>query len=276
MWPPSTKFRANRLFAIFVIWLVILTWPALAAPVFPQLAGEPVVDVANLLDPAQEAALNAKLKSVEATTGRQLAVATIPDLGGYDIADYGYQLGRAWGIGKEGANDGVVLIVAPTERRTRIEVGYGLEPILTDAYSGLIINNVMIPHFRAGDYPGGIDAGVDAIADQIKLPPDEAAARAAAAGKQMNDRRSQGSSIVTVIFWLFVGLFIIVPMLLRRAGGGRIMGGVGDVILWSALNSATNGRNSDGWGGGGGFGGGGGGFSGGGGSFGGGGASGGW
>ncbi len=255
--------------------------PAAHAQTFPPLAGEPVVDAANLLDPAQELALNTKLKALEQATGRQLAVATIPDLEGRDIADYGYQLGRAWGIGKQGVNDGVVLIVAPNERRTRIEVGYGLEPVLTDAYSSVIINTVMIPRFKTGDYPAGIDAGVDAIAQQIQLPPEEAAARAAQAQAQQSE--SGGSAIPGFLMLIFIGLFVILPML-SRLGGRRHRGvasGIGEVILWSAINAAVNSRGGDndggGWGGGGGFGGGGGGgFSGGGGSFGGGGASGGW
>jgi uncharacterized protein len=263
---------------LLALMLLLVANAAYAAPTFPQLAGEPVVDAANLLDPAQEAALNTKLKALELSTGHQLAVATVPDLGGYDVADYGYQLGRAWGIGKQGANDGVVLIVAPNERRTRIEVGYGLEPVLTDAYSSVIINSAMIPKFKAGDYPGGIDVGVDEIAKQIQLPPEEAAKRAAAAVQPRNEGRSgiPGS----IIFWLVIFFFFILPML-RGLGGRRHRrsSGLGEVILWSALNAAANSRDNDGggWGGGGGFGGGGGGgFSGGGGSFGGGGASGGW
>ncbi len=245
------------------------------AQTFPKLAGEPVVDAASLLDDGQEAALNAKLKGIEAATGHQVAVATIPSLEGRDIADYGYQLGRAWGIGKQGTNDGVVLIVAPNERRTRIEVGYGLEPVLTDAYSSVIVNSVMIPQFKAGNYPAGIDAGVDEIAKQIQLPPEEAAARAKAATANAGKGRSNGVP-GGFIFWIFIFFFVILP-LLRSLGGRRHRSGLGNVILWSAINAAANSR-SGGWGGGGGsdWGGGGGGFSGGGGSFGGGGASGGW
>lgn len=268
------------------LWLLLIflfsAFPA-HAQTFPKLVGEPVVDAANLLDPAQETALNAKLKALEASTGHQLAVATIASLEGRDIADYGYQLGRAWGIGKQGTNDGVVLIVAPNERRTRIEVGYGLEPILTDAYSSVIINTVMIPRFKAGDYPAGIDAGVDAIAQQIQLPPEEAAARAAQAQAAAQARQSEGGGIPgAFILLIFIGLFVVLPLLRsfggrrHRRGGGS---GIGEVILWSAINAAVNSGDNDGggWGGGGGFGGGGGGgFSGGGGSFGGGGASGGW
>ena len=261
------------------IFLLFAVLPA-HAQTFPKLAGEPVVDAANLLDPAQEAALNAKLKGIEAATGHQVAVATIPSLEGRDIADYGYQLGRAWGIGKQGANDGVVLIVAPNERRTRIEVGYGLEPVLTDAYSSIIVNSVMIPQFKAGNYPAGIDAGVDEVTKQIKLPPEQAAARAKAAAASASQGNEGGGIPGGFIFWIFIFFFVILP-LLRGLGGRRHQGGsgIGNVILWSAINAAANSRDDDGggWGGGGGFGGGGGGgFSGGGGSFGGGGASGGW
>ena len=274
---PSTALK--RAVVILYALLAVLAGPALAAPSFPTLAGEPVVDSANLLDSAQEAALNAKLKSVEAATGHQVAVATISNLEGRDIADYGYQLGRAWGIGKQGTNDGVVLIVAPSERKTRIEVGYGLEPVLTDAYSSVIVNSVMIPQFRAGNYPAGIDAGVDAIAEQIKLPPEQAAARAKAVAQQAQQGRSSGIP-GGLIFWAIIFFFVILPMLGRIGGRRHRSSGLGSVILWSALNAAANSRGSDGggWGGGGGsdWGGGGGGFSGGGGSFGGGGASGGW
>ena len=269
--------------ALVLIALLFFAAAPASAQTFPKLAGEPVVDAANLLDPAQEATLNAKLKGIQATSGHQVAVATIPDLEGRDIADYGYRLGRAWGLGSKEKDNGVVLIVAPNERRTRIEVGYGLEPILTDAYSSVIVNMVMIPRFKAGDYPAGIDAGVDAIAQQIQLPPEQAAARAAQAQAQARSRQSgSGGMPGALIFWIFVGLFVVLP-LLGRLGGRRHRGGrgsgIGEVILWTAINAAVNSRNNDGggWGGGGGFGGGGGGgFSGGGGGFGGGGASGGW
>ena len=272
-WAPAS---AGARWWLFLFYLVFAL-PA-SAQTFPTLAGEPVVDAANLLDPAQEAALNAKLKAINAATGHQLAVATIPSLEGRDIADYGYRLLRTWALGTKEKDNGAILIVAPNERRTRIEVGYGLEPVLTDAYSSVIINSIIIPQFKTGNYPAGIDAGVDAIAAQIKLPPEEAAARAA----QAQARQPESSSIPSaLIFWAFIGLFVILPLLRglggrrHRRGGGS---GIGQVILWSAINAAMNSRDNDGggWGGGGGFGGGGGGFSGGGGSGGGGGASGGW
>src|SRR4051812_17027387 len=123
--------------------LVLLTAPflagdALAAPHFPALSGR-VVDEAGILSPAAEAEINQKLEQVEATTHHQFVVATVKDLQGYDIEDYGYQLGRAWKIGDEKRDDGALLVVAPSARKVRIEVGYGLEPVLTDALSSLII-----------------------------------------------------------------------------------------------------------------------------------------
>ena len=272
-WAPASAGAQWWLFLFFLVFAL----PA-SAQTFPTLAGEPVVDSANLLDPAQEAALNAKLKAINAATGHQLAVATIPSLEGRDIADYGYRLLRTWALGTKEKDNGAILIIAPNERRTRIEVGYGLEPVLTDAYSSVIINSVIIPQFKTGNYPAGIDAGVDAIAQQIKLPPEEAAARAAQAQARQPD---SGGIPGSLIFWIFIGLFVILP-LLRGLGGRRHQrgggSGIGQVILWSAINAAMNSRDNDGggWGGGGGFGGGGGGFSGGGGSGGGGGASGGW
>ena len=239
------------------------------AQTFPKLTGR-VVDNANLLDPAQEQSLTAKLKAIEDESGRQVVVATLPDLQGYDIADYGYQLGRHWGIGQKEANNGALLIVAPNDRKVRIEVGYGLEGILTDAMSSLIIQNAIIPRFKENDYPGGIRAGVEEIGKLLALPPDEAKAQALAAEQRAKEHRSSGNGFM-LFFWLAILLFFILPMMLGRAfGGRRYRRGRSPVVIWGP-------GLGGGWGGGsGGSGWGGGGFSGGGGSFGGGGASGSW
>jgi uncharacterized protein len=135
---------------IFLLLLVLLANIGSAnAQTFPALSGR-VVDEANLLDPAQEAALTAKLQALETQTNRQLVVATLNSLQGYDIADYGYRLGRKWAIGQDGKveaekDNGTILIIAPNERKLRIEVGYGLEPVLTDGYSSSIIRNTITP-----------------------------------------------------------------------------------------------------------------------------------
>lgn len=257
--------------------LLLVAWsPAYADPTFPELTGR-VVDAANIIPDDQEPALSAKLEAIEKDSGRQVVVATIPDLQGYDLADYGYRLGRAWGIGEKDKNTGAVMFLAPNEpagkRGPRIEVGYGLEPILTDALSSVIAWQIMTPMLKQGDIAGALNAGVDAIAIQLKLPPEEAAKRAAEIGADA-ERGRNDVNVGGVIFWVFIFLFFILPMV-RGLFGGKRRGrrfGSAPVILWGGSDWGGGGGGSS-WGGGG-FGGGG--FSGGGGSFGGGGASGGW
>jgi len=273
--------------------------PLAAQPSFPELSGR-VVDSAGIIPADVEAQLTAELAALEEQSQRQLVVATIPDLGGYDIADYGYQLGRAWGIGDESRNDGALLIVAPNDRKVRIEVGYGLEGYLTDALSSLIIQNQILPRFRDGDMAGGIAAGTNAIVQQLQLPPEEAARVAQQAGERRQS--DEGGFPVGAVVWLaFMFFFFVLPIIrggkrrrkYRAKGRGPWGkrddddddhgGGWGrtarDIILWEVGTAIARGAMGGGSSGGGGFGGGfggGGGFSGGGGSFGGGGASGGW
>ena len=269
-----------RLIRLLILALLVAATPAVAQQ-FPKLTGR-VVDQAGLLSAADEAALTQKLEALEQAKARQLVVATVNDLQGRDERDYGYQLGRAWGIGRKGANNGVILLVAPNERRVAIEVGYGLEPVVTDAVSSLIIQNQILPRFRAGDFPGGILSGADALIQQLQAPPEVAEQRAleAAATRQRtranSSESSGGGSIFPLLFWGFVIVFFILPMLRGRRRGRRYRRGGGfPVILWGPGLGGGGGFGGGGFGGGG-FGGGGGGFSGGGGSFGGGGASGGW
>jgi uncharacterized protein len=258
--------------------LIVLALPSVThAQTFPKLTGR-VVDAANLIDPTREAALTAKLEALEKQSGRQLVVATLPDLQGYDISDYAYRLGRAWAIGQKETNNGTLLLVAPNERKVWIATGYGVEGVITDAVASQIIRNAITPRFKAGDYPGGIDAGVDELARLLTLPPDEA--RKYAQQAEQNQRSGDdGGGALMVVFWVVVLLFFIVPMALGGRRGRRYRGGAGPVILWgpSIGGSSWGDGGSSGWGGGSwGGGGGGGGFSGGGGSFGGGGAGGSW
>src|SRR5580704_5169231 len=167
--------------------------PATAAPSFPALTGR-VVDGANILSDATKADLTDKLAALEQKTSRQLVVVTVPSLQGYEISDYGYQLGRAWGIGQKKLNNGVLFIVAPTEHKTRIEVGYGLEPVLTDALSEIIIQNAVLPSFRKGDFNGGVEAGADAVIQQLSFDTSTAEARAAAAEQQAQQNNGNGQS----------------------------------------------------------------------------------
>lgn len=238
-----------------VAFLLLLAAAALKAELtFPPLSGR-VVDEAGLLTPAEEERLTQRLAAYEQASGNQVVVVTLKSLQGVPIEDYGYQLGRHWGIGQKDKNTGALLIVAPSERKVRIEVGYGLEGTLTDAASKLIIENVIVPAFKAGRYGPGIIAGTEAI---LKVLSGDAAAVVAAPRK-----RERRVSLGPLVPLLLIGLFWLVAGVGRRGRRGWLYGG----LPWYG----------GGWGGhrrSGGFGGGG--FSGGGGSFGGGGASGSW
>jgi uncharacterized protein len=258
-----------RVFFSFLLAFVLWTGMAVAAePQFPQLTGR-VVDQASLLPANTRAGIERKLADLESKTGTQLVVVTLSSLQGYEIEDYGYRLGRAWGIGQKGKNNGAILIVAPNEHRVRVEVGYGLEGTVTDAVSRLIIENGILPRFRVNDFAGGIERGVDDLIQVLSGDAQDFKQRAVA-----RDRGTTSPQDVQGLIWivLIVGfwLFLAYRSSRNRRGYGR------SGVPW--IVPMPMGR---GWGGGGGFGGGGwggsgGGFSGGGGSFGGGGASGRW
>ncbi len=246
--------------------LCLLLIATVLAQSFPPLSGR-VVDVARLLNADHHAALEAKLKAHEDKTGDQVVVATVPSLGGATVEDYANRLYRHWQLGQKAKNNGALLLVAPNERKVRIEVGYGLEGALTDALSGVIIRTAIAPRFNAGDFAGGINAGVDAVLSVLTGDADEWQRRA----KVRADDHG-GLDWFTIIFMLVI-LFLIVRGLFRNGGGPgrshRRQGGSW-VVLPVPSGSGWGGGFS---GGGGSFGGG---FSGGGGSSGGGGASGSW
>jgi uncharacterized protein len=257
-----------------VVAMTMFALPAVAAPKFPALSGR-VVDEANILSPQVEQDLTAKLKTLEDSTGRQLVVATVPTLQGYEIEDYGYQLGRTWALGSKDKDDGAILLVAPNDRKVRIEVGYGLEPVLTDALSSVIIQSAIIPKFKAGDMEGGVVAGTDEILAQLSLPDDQAKANVAQAAKPQAAHRGGGGGFAAILILFFV-IFLITRLLpgrRRRRGGGDGLGSALPWIILSALSNSGGRGGGSGWSGGGGGGGWGGG---GGGSFGGGGSSGSW
>ena len=245
-----------------LLWLLPVS---ASAQDFPRLTGR-VVDAANVIPPDVEARLDQKLAALETQSHRQLVVATIPGLQGYDISDYGYQLGRAWGIGSKDRNDGALLIVAPSERKLRIEVGYGLEGVLTDGLSSLIISQTIVPRLKAGDMPGGIEAGADAIIQQLSLPADQAQQIARQASARPADDSFQPEWLVFAAFFLFI---FVIPFFRTVRQRRRYPSAAGSVFIWDMLGNMPR----SGGGGSGGFGGG---FSGGGGSFGGGGSSGSW
>ena len=222
---------------------------AFASPEFPALTSR-VFDGAGILSPATKAQLEKKLAEYEAGTTNQVVVATVTTLNGADIAEYGVSLARHWQIGQRGENNGVLLLVAYVEHKLRIEVGYGLEGILTDAQSSAIINEVMVPQFKAGHMEEGIIAGTQAILDVLGGKP-----------RPVATQQQPGT-----LFSFFV---LLILCLLFKWTLGR-----GILFLPVGTGGSYYGRSgSGGWGSGGGYGGG---FSGGGGSFGGGGSSGGW
>jgi uncharacterized protein len=252
---------AGLLCAVLAIFAVATA--AVADPKFPQLTGR-VVDDAHILSPAAQEKLTGELANLEQQTGHQLVVATVPDLQGYEIETYGYQLGRTWQLGRKGVNDGAIFLVAPNERKVRIEVGYGLEPVLTDALSNIILQRKVLPQFRAGHMEQGVVDGAEAVIAQLSLPDEQAKANVAQAQQAPRAADADGfrpGIHIPIVFILFI-VFFVLSRAMRGGGGG---------LWWLPFLFMGGGGRRDGWGGGGG-----GGFSGGGGSFGGGGSSGSW
>ncbi|HKP26166.1 MAG TPA: TPM domain-containing protein [Dongiaceae bacterium] len=248
--------------------LLLIAAPALADVQVPPLSGR-VVDQAGILNSAEEGRLATKLKNLEDNASIQLVVVTLSSLRGSPIEDWGLTLGRTWGIGQKGKDNGVLLIVAPNDRELRIEVGYGLEGTLPDATANAIIRNVIVPRFKAGDMADGISDGVDAIIAALS-----------GAGEQFTPSRREivGQWVqksVAPIFFGFMALMIVIANIWggRRRRGNRYYRNSSGGWIYVDDDDRDSGSSS------GGFsrsGGGGGGFSGGGGSFGGGGSSGRW
>lgn len=266
--------RAAGLIALAVVWLALAAATVYAAPNFPPLTGR-IVDEAGLLNAADRQALMQSLAELEGKSSDQLVVYTAKSLQGYPIEDFGYQLGRFWKIGQQGTNNGVILIVAPAERKVRIEVGRGLEPQLTDAMSALIIQNAILPAFRRGDFPAGIKAGVRDIRDV--LLGDAEAVKDRARSLQKRDAPAGEDMAVFVIVVLFVLFIVFVGIYQSRYAAQQARSTGFGRSRRAARDSGGPVFIPGGWGGGGsGGGGGGGGWGGGGGDFGGGGSSGSW
>jgi uncharacterized protein len=277
---------------------LVLGWAftALADVAVPPLSGR-VVDQTGTLSSSDIASLTQKLKDLETRKGSQVAVLIVPTTQPEAIEQFSIRAAEAWKIGRRKIDDGALLVVAKDDRKLRIEVGYGLEGSLTDATAGRIINEVIVPKFRNGDFAGGISAGVDriiAVIDGEKLP-------APVSRGQESDWASNLN--LTNPLWLFVLIIIggILRSVLGRLMGAFATSGVVGLLAWLVAGSlaaslilgliafvltmfgetivSSGGRGGylgGGWVGGGGGSGDSGGFSGGGGGFGGGGASGSW
>lgn len=236
---------------VVILLLGTLVSPAHALEV-PPLQGR-VNDLADVIPAPAEQAMSQRLQAFEQKTGFQYAVLTVPSLEGDPIEDFGIRVVEAWKLGREGKDDGLLVLVAVADKRMRIEVGYGLEGAIPDALAGRIVRDVMAPQFRQGDYAGGIDAALGALfqagaGESVALP------------EPQPERRERRGGGFKALFWLMMlGFMFIGPLFGRRR---RL--GYGPMMLGGFYGGSR----------GGGFGGGG--FSGGGGGFGGGGASGSW
>ncbi|MGV8878569.1 MAG: TPM domain-containing protein [Sphingobacteriaceae bacterium] len=254
---------------LFAVAILLFAIPSIAQN-FPDKPSTLVTDFTNTLSSQEKSALEQKLVAFDDSTSTQIAVVVLKSVGDYDIADYGVQLGRKWGIGQQGKNNGILLLVALGDRKVTIQTGYGAEGALPDVITKEIIENDIKPPFKQGNYYAGLDAGTSSLMKYIK-------------GEYKSDRKRQknngGGSIPIVLIIIIVIMIII----FRNSGGGgnQIIGRRGSASpFWWLLMGSAMGRGSSGggWGGfSGGSGGGGGGFGGfGGGSFGGGGSSGSW
>ena len=226
-----------------------------------------VVDQAGLLDGAARASVTETLAELETKTTDQLVLVTLKSLQGTSIEDYGYQLGRRWRVGQKDKNNGVLLIVAPNERQVRIEVGYGLEGTLTDAVAKLIIENSILPRFKTGDFPGGIQRGIEDIVQVLSGDAEEWQRRAAQRFSRDVVGPDPNAAIRLLIFvFLASGGFLIVCAVM----GGTVCQQILQLIFLILISGKrTSSRSGSSWGDGSSW-------SGGGGSFGGGGASGKW
>lgn len=241
------------------IGIIALLYTALAvfAVNFPALTGR-IVDQANIIPAETRSAIEPKLADLEAKSGIQLVVATVTSLEGQEVEPYANELFRSWKLGEKAKNNGVLLLVAPTERRVRIEVGYGLEGTLTDALSKVIITNAITPRFKAGDFSGGISRGVDDIITVLTTDASE--------WQKRPSLRLDNQQTTDPATWLLIAALIALVTLLIVSPGFRwlFLNLVLNILVSSGGSRSGGGYSS------------GGGFSGGGGSSGGGGASGSW
>ena len=235
---------------------LLLSSPSFAAFEVPKLKTR-ILDQANLIDATLEKKINQLLAGHEKASSNQVIVVTLKDLQGYSIEHAGVEMGRAWGVGQKDEDNGILLILAEKERKVRIEVGYGLEGVMTDAVSATIIQEYILPRFKTGDFSGGLLIGTQAIVAALGGEVIAPVVRSKKSG--------DGSGLPSIIFMLIFMAFAVMGRIGGRGRGGRSS-------LWllplMILGGGSGGRSS----GGGGFGG----FSGGGGGFGGGGASGRW
>lgn len=242
----------------YFLFLILLLTPATATAAFPAPTGF-VNDFAGVISGGTKNALEGLLSSFERATGNEIAVVTLPSLDGRTVEDVAVDLFKQWGIGKKGKDDGILFLIAPGERRMRIEVGYGLEGTINDALAGRLLDDNVIPRFRAGDMDGGIAAGtiaiVQTIVDREQLSFDIAAAsnNIPITRTSPEDEVGKGplARVLQVLFViLLIYLFIRHPwlfLLLLSTGGGRSGGGFGGGFGGFGGGGSGGGGASRGW-----------------------------
>jgi len=266
---PKIMFKKIILFVGF-----LLVFVSAFAQQLPPKSNTLVTDYTNTLSADDKQKLESKLVAFSDTSSTQIAIVMIRSIGDYDVNDYAQKLGRAWGIGQKGKNNGIVILVALDDRKLSIQTGYGVEGALPDIITQQIRVNDINPRFKQGDYYGGLDAGTD---DIIKYTKGEYKAE-----KKTKQQKDDGGSPVG--FVIIIVIFILIMVFRNRGGGGgQVIGSRGGAspfwwfLAGSALGRGSNGGGWGGFSGGGGGDSGGGGFGGfGGGDFGGGGSGGSW
>ena len=260
------------LVAVLMVLALAIASAAIAEPKFPALTGR-IVDDAALLSADNRRALEGELKALEEKSTDQLVIYTTRSLQGYAIEDFGYRLGRTWAIGQKDKNNGAILIVAPGERKVRIEVGRGLEPQLTDLMTKLIVENAILPAFRRNDFAGGIKAVVRDIRD-VLLGDAEAVKERARSGAKRSPGGNSNLPLLILALFILIAVSVVWMQSLQTAHPNRLArnrrrdnAAAAPAGGWGGGSGSWGGGSSDSGGGG---------FSGGGGDFGGGGSSGSW
>lgn len=268
-----------RLILAWLLAALALIGASAAQADYPARPDGPVLDAAGIIPDQQEASLDARLRAYSKQTGRAVIVATVTSLDDLPVEDYAQTLAEKWDIGGKETEQGVLILVAPNERRIRIHANRGVQERLPDVILSRITRDAITPKFKAGDLGGGIAAGVDEIVAQLDRDPADAKAVAEAAKAAAKNQRGSGEGPGSVVFWIMMILFFMLMFGRRRGHGYRRSGIDPGIVLWGLSEIAHHAGRSGGGGfdfGGSSDGGGFGGFGGGGGGFDGGGASGSW
>lgn len=223
---------------LFIACLMLCTLLAFTQELPPK-PNTLVTDFTNTLSDSEQQQLEHKLVAFDDSTSTQITVVILKSVGSYDINDYAQRLGRAWGVGQKGKNNGVVLLVAIGDRKVAIQTGYGVEGVLPDIITHEIIQNDIRPNFKAGNYYAGLDAGTNDIIKYVKGE--------YKSPKKQQEPKNVGGAAAAIIIIVVVILIIVFR---NRGGGGHIIDSRGGASpFWWFLGGAMLGRSSGGWGG---------------------------